>query len=271
MGGEALAHGGLEVEVDEASLGFRYGPGVFGPAPEMRRLDALRASLRDPACDGPDPVYGIVMDVGREEHRAELARRNLLFGIVAYARGRLGQEPVRSQGHIHAIAPHSGWSPPELFEVWSGEAIVYAQERCGDDPGRCFAVRAAAGEHVIVPPAWPHFVVNADTSSTMVFAALCDRQYGFEYGPVRERGGLAWFPVVEEGGLRWLPNPAYGASTLLVGRTREYPEFGVLEGMPLYERFAQDADAVQWVSEPAQKMAAWEGFVPVGEVLERYG
>lgn len=271
MGAESLRHQGLDVAVDLASLGFRYGRGIFGPAPEMRRLDAVRASLRDPACEGPDPVYGIAMDVGREEHRAEIVRRNLLFGVVAFAAGRLGQEPVRSQGHIHAIASHSGWSPPELFEVWSGEAIVYMQERCGDNPGRCFAIHASVGEHVIVPPAWPHFVVNANTSSTMVFAAWCDRQYGFEYGPVRERGGLAWFPIVDEAGLRWLMNPVYGASTLLVGRPRAYPEFGVHERTPLYERFALDADALQWISEPAQKLAQWEDFTPIGEVLECYG
>lgn len=104
----------------------------------------------------------------------------------------------------------------------------------------------------------------------MVFAALCDRQYGFEYGPVRERGGLAWFPIVDEAELRWLPNPAYGASTLLAGRPRAYPEFGVQKGTPLYGRFAQDADSMQWVSEPAQKLAEWQGFTPIGEVLKRY-
>lgn len=271
MGAESLLHRGLDVIVDPQSLGFRYGRGTFGPAPEMRRLDAVRASLRDPACNGPDPIYSIVMDVGCEEHRAELVRRNLLFGVVAFAAGRLGQEPVRSQGHIHAIARHSGWSPPELFEIWSGKAIVYMQERCEDDPGRCFAIHASAGEHVIVPPAWPHFVVNADPSNTMIFAALCDRQYGFEYGPVRQRGGLAWFPIVETAGLRWLPNPAYGASTLLAGRPRAYPEFGVCEETPLYARFREDATALQWVSEPIQKFAQWEDFTPIGEVLERYG
>ena len=66
---------GLEVRALRDPLGFEYGPGVFGPAPEMRSLDAIRKSLRDPGCAGPDPVYAIVMDVGREEHRAELLRR----------------------------------------------------------------------------------------------------------------------------------------------------------------------------------------------------
>jgi len=86
------------------------------------------------------------------------------FGVVAYASGRLGNEPVRSQGHVHAIAPHCGWSTPELFEIWEGSAIIYAQESDGDDPGRCVAIMAHAGEQVVVPPGWAHCVINASAA-----------------------------------------------------------------------------------------------------------
>jgi glucose-6-phosphate isomerase len=128
---------GLDLTLRAGELAFDYASDVTGPIPEMRRLDAIRPSLRDPDCDGPDPVYGIAMDVCRRTDAADLERRYLLFGVVAYAAGRLGDEPVRSQGHIHAPAPHSGWSTPELFEKWEGRAIVYAQEFVHDTPGRC--------------------------------------------------------------------------------------------------------------------------------------
>src|SRR5579875_2282584 len=127
----------LPIRLSEQELGFAYGPEMFGPVPELRRLHSIRPSLRDPHCGGPDPVYAIAMDVGLQADLDALRERMLLFGAVVYAEGRLGREPVRSQGHIHAVAPHSGWSPPEIFEVWSGTAIIYAQERAEDDPGRC--------------------------------------------------------------------------------------------------------------------------------------
>ena len=63
---------GLDVRPRRQPMGFAYGPGVFGPAPELRSLDAIRPSLRDPACAGPDPVYAIAMDVAATEHRPEL-------------------------------------------------------------------------------------------------------------------------------------------------------------------------------------------------------
>ena len=72
------------------------------------------------------------MDVGKEEHRVLLNKLHLLFGVVTYSAGKLGQEPVRSQGHIHKISPYSGWSTPEIYEIWSGEAIIYMQEYAED-------------------------------------------------------------------------------------------------------------------------------------------
>ena len=167
---------GIGVVPVREPLGFRYGPGVFGPQPETRSLDAIRSSLRDPACTGPDPVYAIVMDVGREDIRAELQRRMLLFGAVIYASGKLGEEPVRSQGHVHRVSSHSGWSPPEVYEIWDGAAYVYMQEHVADDPGRCYAIIAKPGDVVVVPPAWAHAAISADHSDFMVLGALCDRE-----------------------------------------------------------------------------------------------
>ena len=254
---------GLAVRARREPMGFEYGAGVFGPEAERRRLDAIRKSLRDPGCEGPDPVYAIAMDVGREEHREELRRRLLLFGVVTYAAGRLGEEPVRSQGHVHKVAPHSGWSPPELYEVWSGGAVVYMQERPADDPGRCFAIEAAPGEAVVVPPGWAHATVSADAAAPMTFGAWCDREYGFEYDEVRARVGLAHYPLlVADGALEWQPNPRYQPRPLTQRRARTYPELGLEAGVPVYELFARDPAAVQWVSDPAPLAPLWEGFEP---------
>ncbi len=264
---------GLAVEPLAEPMGFRYGPGVFGPAPELRRLDQVRPSLPDPRADGPDPVYAIAMDVGREEHRAELARRMLLFGVVTYAAGRLGDGPVRSQGHVHRVSAHSGWRPPELYEVWRGRAVVYMQERAAPDPGRCFAVEAGPGEVVVVPPGWAHATVSADPREPLTFGAWCDREYGFEYDAVRARGGLAWQPALpapgdgvdgdaSAGGLVWRPNARYRAAPLVRRGPRPYPDLGVEPGVPVYRQFARDPGRFQWVSRPALAAAVWEAFEP---------
>jgi len=254
---------GLEIEFANNPMGFRYGSGVFGPKPEYRSLDAIRPSLRDPDCQGPDPVYAIAMDVGRQDDLDELKRRMLLFGIVMYAGGRLGDEPVRSQGHKHAISPHSGWSAPELFEIWQGKAIVYAQENAGDDPGRCFVIEASPGDKVVMPPGWSHYVVNASSAAPLIFGAWCDRQYGFDYGEMRAHRGLAWFPrIAANDEIGWEKNPSYSASTLISRRARAYPEMGLSFEIPIYENLRRSPESIQWVSEPARLDRLWPSFEP---------
>ena len=187
---------GLDVRARREPMGFDVRAGRLRP---LARAALARRDPPEPArprVRRPDPVYAIAMDVGREEHRAELQRRHLLFGVVTYAAGRLGEEPVRSQGHVHRVASRSGWSPPELYEIWAGRAVVYMQEQAEDDPGRCFAIEAGPGEVVVVPPGWAHATVSADAREPMTFGAWCDREYGFEYAEVRARGGLAFFPLL---------------------------------------------------------------------------
>ena len=253
----------LDVSVKPDQLGFDYGPGVVGPATEFRSLDAIRASLLDPHCTGPDPVYGIAMDVARASDLPLLRQRMLLYGIVAYAAGRLGQEPTRSQGHVHAIAPHSGWSPPELFEILEGKAIVYAQQSTDDDPGTCVAVLAGERDQVVVPPGWAHCVINANLAGRMVFGAWCDRQFSFVYHGVRAHGGLAWFPVLNSADeIGWCANPAYRTSKLNIHAARAYPELDLVPGSNIYQQFVDDPDSLMWVSDPARKKSLWNTFIP---------
>jgi glucose-6-phosphate isomerase, archaeal len=254
---------GLDIRFVKDQLDFSYGSGIFGPGIEYRTLDSIRQSLRDPKSTGPDPVYAIAMDVGRDEDLDELKKRMLLFGVVVYAQGKLGNEPVRSQGHVHAISPHCGWSTPELFEIWEGRAIIYGQERSGDEPGRCIAVEAGPGDKVVVPPGWAHFVVNADADSRLIFGAWCDRQYGFDYTEMRAHHGLAWFPLVDDiGTISWKQNPHYSSSKLAVREARDYPELDIPSDTPIYECFRCNPESVQWVSDPARFEDLWPMFEP---------
>lgn len=252
---------GLDMSVHQQPLGFSYGNDVTGPMPEIRTLDQIRSSLRDPDCDGPEQVYAIAMDVARLEDRPELQKRMLLFGVVTYAAGQLGAEPIRSQGHVHRISQHSGWSPPELYEIWQGKAIIYMQEFVEDEPGRCFAVLAGPGEKVLVPPGWGHATISASPDEALTFGAWCDREYGFEYEAVRARKGLAWYPLVQNDNIIWQHNARYVPGRLQVVRPRQYTEFGITEA-PVYQQFINDPARFQFISKPEKAAAHWPDFHP---------
>jgi glucose-6-phosphate isomerase len=252
---------GFDIEPVSKPFGFRYGENVFGPEPEVRRLEAIRPSLLNPECDGPEEVYAIAMDVGKIEHRDILNKKMLLFGVVTYAAGRLGSEPVRSQGHIHKVSSHSDWSPPEMYEIWTGKAIIYMQETAKDDPGRCFAVFAEPGDVVVVPPGWAHATISANPDVPLTFGAWCDREYGFEYDDVRAHNGLAWYPVVgEQNKIHWLHNEAYKKNHLVEKRPNPYSQLSISGNKPIYAQFEENPEKFQFVSKPYH--INWDGFIP---------
>jgi glucose-6-phosphate isomerase len=254
---------GFSIEPTAHPMGFDYGAGTFGPAVELRSLDSIRKSLRDPDCSGPDPVYAIAMDIGKIEHKALLEKSNLLFGAVTYASGRLGDEPVRSQGHVHKKVRGNTMSPPEIYEIWSGKAIIFMQERAEADPGRCFAVEASRGDVVMVPPDWAHATISADPHEPLTFGAWCDRHYAFEYDRVRAQNGLAWFPIVDgTGSITWTPNPSYARSVLTEKKPEDYRMLGIQKGCAIYTTFEREPDALLYVPNPHLAARVWENFIP---------
>jgi len=254
---------GFEITPRQDPMGFIYGKDIFGPEVEIRYLDDIRKSLLDPAASGPEQVYAIAMDVGMQKHQKEMQDRMLLFGVVTYASGRIGEEPVRSQGHIHRKSSHSGWSPPEIYEIWQGEAIIYMQETADEDPGRCFAVYAKPGDVVIVPPEWAHATISANPAQPLTFGAWCDREYGFEYDKVRARQGLAWYPLLQENNrIVWHANSNYITSSLIEKRPENYQPFGLKEGIPIYQQFTNSPEKFQFVSKPSMLEQLWPNFVP---------
>ncbi|MGF1635749.1 MAG: glucose-6-phosphate isomerase family protein, partial [Cyclobacteriaceae bacterium] len=170
---------------------------------------------------------------------------------------------IRSQGHIHKVSPMSGWSTPEVYEIWSGKAIILMQETAKDDPGRCFAVEAGPGEVVVVPPSWAHTTISADPKQPLTFGAWCDRAYGFEYADVRAHKGLAWYPLLDEAGkIYWHHNALYKKSELIQKAPQDYGALGIEKGVPIYQQYEDDAQRFMFVPQPGLKEKVWDGFVP---------
>lgn len=260
---QTLFNPGLSVYPTDKPMGFIYGQDVFGPEVENRRLEDIRKSLMDPQSDGPEIVYAIAMDVGKNEHRALLNEMHLLYGVVTYAAGKLGKEPIRSQGHMHKISAYSGWSTPEVYEIWSGEAIIYMQQTAEDQPGKCYAVYARPGDVVIVPPYWVHVTISANPNEPLTFGAWCDRDYGFYYDKVRAHNGIAWFPVFnDKNEIEWIANPAYEKSELICKSPNTYEQLGIQENKSIYETFEENPDTFLYVPSPQLKEEVWKVFEP---------
>lgn len=251
---------GFDLDANLETLEFKYGPNVFGPITEKRYLDDIRPSLSDPNVEGPEIVYSVAMDVGKKEHLQDLKQRNLLYGAMIFEQGIVGEEPVRSQGHVHAISPSCGYSTCEVYEIWSGSAYIYMQEKDTDEAGKCYAIYAKEGEVVIVPPNWVHATINADIEKPMLFGAWCVRDYGFDYKGVRSHKGIAYFPKVRNGKIIFESNPNYLESSLEIKNARNYNDFNLKTGIPIYTQYERNHELFEFVYHP--NVYDWTQYQP---------
>jgi glucose-6-phosphate isomerase len=251
---------GIHPTVDP--LGYVFDEGVFGPVPECRHLDDIRSSLSDPKAAGPDVLYAIVMDVGSEEDKQDIIDHHLVYGSVTYATGQIGDAPIHSQGHIHAVSASCGMSTGELYEIWSGHACIYMQERAEDNPGRCYAIEGGPGDLILVPPYWAHCTVVTDLHETFSFGCWSVRDYGFEYRDVRAHHGMAYMPYVEGDQVVFKANPRYQSQGLIRRKPRHYDELKVEAGKPIYTQFKEDPGRFDFISRPQNYMHVWEDYEP---------
>lgn len=255
-------YSGFDILINMKEMNYVYGSDIFGPEVEKRSLDSIRMSLLDKNCKGPNVVYKIAMDVGKLKDKDDLINRNLLYGTVIYSTGALGIEPIRSQGHIHAVSKSCGLSTPEVYEIWNGKAYIYMQENAKDNCGKCYAIEGNPGDVIIVPPGWAHSTISADTNIPLVFGAWCVRDYGFDYKDVREHNGLAYYPIVKDNKIEWLKNPLYNSSDLIVKKPRKYIEFKIDDSIPIYTQYEMDNERFTFVTKPQSAKDIWVNFIP---------
>lgn len=263
MSDNELSQFGINLYFDNEKFCFQYGHDSFGPISEIRHLNDIRQSLLDYNAQGPDKLYSISMDVGEKKDQEDLVNRGLLFGVVAYAKGKIGKEPVRSQGHIHSVSASTQYSTPEVYEIWNGEATILMQEYAKDNPGRVYAVRAQKGDVVIVPPNWAHCTINSGVKEQLVFGAWCIRDFGFDYDEVRAHNGLAYYPTVGQNDeINWIKNDKYNNSELIEKSPEDYSNLNINQQMPIYKQYQEDHERFNFVTKPKDYMEIWKNFTP---------
>ncbi len=244
---------GMDIELDLEGLRFVFGSDMHGVPSEQRKLDAVRASLMDPQCAGPDLLYTIYMDFCREADRARILADGLLYGGVIYTAGAMGREFVRSQGHRHTRNAH-GVSFPEVYEFWHGRGLLYMQKEVGPQITDCRVIECGPGDVAIVPPDWVHLTVNVG-QGPLAFGAWCARGQGFDYEGVRRLRGGAWYFLVD--GTR-VPNPRYTRVAEPVPQpVRDYPEFDLVQQRPVYEQYLERTARLRFMSHPHEFMDEW--------------
>jgi glucose-6-phosphate isomerase, archaeal len=249
---------GLPVVLDPDALTLDFGAGITTEPLDQRRIDDIRQMLPDPEATGPDPLYSIYMDVRVPTLAAVLQARGLSYGAVVDSPGRIGNEYVRSQGHIHSSPPGTTTPYLEIYEFWHGTGAVYLQDAAQPDLTDVLLVDVQPGDKVIIPPGWVHVVINSGPAP-LAFGALYASDATLLYEPLRAMNGTAW-AVLADGS--FAANPRY-RNPPPPGRVqaREYPAFGIRRDWPLLTAFAGDHDLYDYVVDPERFPDVWSTVI----------
>jgi glucose-6-phosphate isomerase len=245
---------GLDLRLDEARLALDFGPQIVHPAGEIRRLDQVRASLKDPQAIGPDHLYTIYMDIARQQDLPALHDQGLLYGAVVYNAGTIGQERLRSQGHIHSEKPGTGLRYSEIYEFWSGQGLIYLQKECAPVVSEVYVIPVQAGDRIVIPYGWVHLVVTLG-NDILSFGAWCARANQLEYGPLRALGGPAYF-VLADGSLRKNPRYARVAEARYL-QPKDLPTLGLPLDRPIYTIWQEQPELLAFMANPELTGDVW--------------
>jgi len=248
-------YAGFDVQLDPAARTLSFAPGITTAPVTVRRLDEVRALLRDPRAAGPEHLYTIYMDVRVPGRGETLREHGLGYGAVVYNHGALGQEALRSQGHVHSAPAATGVAYSEIYEFWHGRGLVYMQDGATAEVSDVIVVEAGPGDKVVIPPGWAHATVNLGPGP-MAFGAVYAREAQLLYEPLRKLQGTAHY-VLADGTLE--PNPRYrNVPEARWQKPHQIPAQGVVSGRPVLDG---DLARLDFVSRPERYPGLWAGLV----------
>ena len=248
---------GLDLELDEARLALAFGPEVAHPDGERRSLEQVRSMLEDPKARGPEHLYTIYMDIYRRQDQAELHRQGLLYGAVVYNHGSVGQERLRSQGHIHSPKPGIGLRYSEIYEFWSGQGYIYLQKECDPRVSRAFLVRVGPGDKLVIPFGWVHLVITLG-DEVLSFGAWCARENHLEYERLRALGGPAHF-VQADGSV--VVNRRYSSvPEVQYATARDFPSLHIPHDRPIYTSWLERPELYAFMASPELVGDIWSSL-----------
>jgi glucose-6-phosphate isomerase len=238
-----------------AACRLLFAPPLSAIEPATRPADRLRQVYRDPAAVGRSAAQGFYFmydGVALPQHRAAIARAGLRYDLTLLRHAVVGDEPVKTLGHYHDVAP-AGVPYPELYEVVFGIACFVLQ--LAHAPAyrvqRIVVVEARAGEAVLMPPGWGHVSINAGDTPLVMCNWIADACRTVPE-PYLERRGAACYAVRSRAGLTLAPNPNYDAPYPCAVNRAGAAAPALLSTGPIYTHGVDHLDALRPLIEPTR-------------------
>jgi glucose-6-phosphate isomerase len=222
--------------------------------PDIRYLNDIKDVVFDKKWLKTAPnleLYYMYRDLAETETDfMEIIKNDLRYDITVLKPIRLGKEFNKTIGHDHPIVPGTNITYPELYEVLEGKAIFLLQDSKNNEIKDIIAIKAAAGDKIIIPPNYEHLIINIGKTELKTCNWIPRTFSSNIYKPFKAMHGFSYYATKGLFGVKWIKNSSY----VLIPEIRfkeanEFYNFNIEKTQPLY-KLITDLNKLDFLKSP---------------------
>ena len=199
---------GLPISIKDGRL--LLSKDTYSSPVQKRTLDETKRFLKDPASKTEiENLYLMYRGVKLKKDSLVFKKNSASYDITVINPGFLGEEFVKTIGHIHPNKPRTKTTYPEIYEVIKGKALFLFQEiNLSGKNVKLYLIKAGPGEKTIVPPGFGHISINIG-NKPLVLSNIQSTNFKSDYSFFKKYRGAEVYAIKNNKSFKIIKNPDY--------------------------------------------------------------
>jgi len=253
---------GIEIFLSRDTNEILFGDGLKVVKPDIRKVsDANEYYIDTSSSNSDNPLYYMYRGVSLTEDITKLTKANLRYDITLLQPGTIGNEYIKTIGHVHPISNLSIQKNTftEVYSVLYGNAVYVLQKFSKEtlnDPGApliqeiedLILIEAKAGDTIYIPSHYGHVTVNIGPEPLVMANALYSHFQSI-YEPYKVlKGAAAYVLKDDEKPYKIIKNENYHYSFDYKQKdAKNLDNFSLNYDKPLYLKLIEDIDSFDFL------------------------
>lgn len=164
---------------------------------KIRYLDDIKTVLYDQNWAKTAPNMALYY-----MRRGVKEKNGLRYDVTTIPCCLLGQEFVKTKGHYHVKFL------PEVYMILTGQAIFLMQKTNDNKVEDVYAVKAKAGETIIIPSYYGHITINPGKKELKIANWISEKSKS-DYSFIAKNHGACYFALKNGRKIKWVKNKNY--------------------------------------------------------------
>lgn len=197
---------GIDISLNESTGEISFGDKLNTIIPGVRRISEAEPYYIDSSSSDKNMLlYLMYRNVGKREDSINIKNCGLRYDITVILPGTIGEEYIKTIGHVHPLSPLSGFKRTftEVYSVIYGNAIYVLQKfshpyLSGKESESTkiiedvVIIEAKAGDTIFIPSHYGHTTINTG-KTPLVMANILYANFNSMYEPYKIFKGASYY------------------------------------------------------------------------------